>query len=316
MSISEPLPHAILDDSDSHLLQHYISSTSLTLAWDLETKVIWQDIVPQLAQQNPFLMHGILACAGLHLAYLYPDQERQYSIVAGIHQDIAMPLFRSVIASVDANNCHATLVFSHLLVIYSWASEKQDSRLLLVEAEGDDLLPPWLYFIRSGCSLLCKVWDCLESGPIKALVNAWGIPIKAPLSRTELVIHLLSAIPEESSPDAWLAEECKIYHDAAVELGTAFASTPLSTNYTTWDTLRIWPMYTKMEFFELLRTWHPGVLILLAHYYILLKKIEEHWYFEGRAKPLLSTVWRRLEPKWHQYIAWPLQEIGVNPTIP
>ena len=99
-------------------------------------------------------MHGILACAGLHLAYLYPDQERQYIIVAGIHQDIAMPLFRSVIASVDANNCHATLVFSHLLVIYSWASEKQDSRLLLVEAEGDDLLPPWLYFIRSGCSLL------------------------------------------------------------------------------------------------------------------------------------------------------------------
>lgn len=260
-------------------------------------------------------MHGILACAGLHLSYRCPAQAREYSIAAGIHQDIAMPLFRSTIAHADQENCHACLIFSHLLVICTWASEKQDERLLLVEADGDDVLPPWLYFLRSGCSLLCNVWDCIEAGPVKALALAWEIPIAAPKSKTDLVVNLLSAIPEPSSADAWPDEECKIYHDAAVELGKAFVSTPLTEEFTTWDALRIWPMYASVEFCTLLKSWHPGALILLAHYCILLQRVESHWYFDGRATRLLSTILRHLDVRWHQYIEWPLQEIGVSSVM-
>jgi hypothetical protein len=255
----------------------------------------------------------MLACAGLHLAYLYPGKEREYSIAARTHQDIAMPLFRSAIGKVNQDNCHACLVFSHLLVIYTWVSERQDERLLLVGADGEDILPPWLYFLRSGCSLFCHIWDDVETGPIKALALAWDLPVAPPKAKTDLVIRLLSALPAHSSPDAWLDEEYKIYHDSAVELGTAFAATPLSENYTTWDALRIWPMYASVDFFALLKSWHPGALILLAHYCILLQRVESNWYIEGRASRLLSTILHHLDSKWHQYIKWPLQEIGITP---
>lgn len=256
-------------------------------------------------------MHGLLACAGLHLAYLDPAQEREYSIRSGIHQDIGLPLFRSTIGNIDQDTCNAALAFTHLLVIYTWASEKQDERLLLVAPDGADILPPWLYFIRSGCSLLCNVWGCIETGPVKALASAWEIPIPALKSKTNLVVHLLSATPEQSSPDAWNVEACRIYHDAALELGKAFASSPLSENFTTWDALRIFPIYADVEYFALLKSWHPGALIILAHYCILLQRVQMHWYFEGRATRLLSTILSHLDAKWHQYIKWPLEEVGV-----
>jgi hypothetical protein len=315
LSINEPLSQVVLDGHDTRLLQHYITSTSLTISTDAETTTLWQDTVPRLARQHPFLMHGILACAELHLAYLYPAEERDHVLRASMHQELAMPIFRSAIANVDKDNCHAILAFSHALVIYTWASEKQDERLLLVEADRQDILPPWLYFLRGGCELFCKVWHQVETGPVWALASACGIPLVVPDSKTDLVVYLLSAIPEQTSPGAWTLEECKIYHDAAVQLGTAFSSTPPTEIFTTWDALRIWPMYISVEFYALLQRLHSGALILLAHFCILLQRVESHWYFEGRATRLLSTILRRLDRRWHHYIKWPLQEVGLSSVL-
>lgn len=277
--------------------------------------MLWQTTVPDIACQCPFLLHGILACAGLHLAHLYPAQEQEYTIAARKHQDIALPLFRKTVDNIDPDNCHAFFAFSHLLVIYTWAAEKHDDLLLLVSTDEEDTIPPWLYFLRNGCSLLCKVWDSIENGPVKALASAWEIPSAEPKAKTTLVTHLLSAVPDRTSPDSWSSEVCKIYLDAALELEKAFASTPASEYYTTWDALRIWPMYASVQFFALLKTWHPGALILLAHYCILLQRVESNWYFEGRASRLLLTILNHLDAKWHQYIKWPLQEIGVSQGV-
>lgn len=307
--IDEPLHNDMLDEPDTALLRHYITSTSLSIAPDAETKTLWQDVAPRLAHRHTFLMHGILACAGLHLAHLNPVQQREHAIRASSHQDRAMPLFRSAVANVDWDTCEAVFLFSHLLVIYSWASEKQDERLLLVQANGQDPLPPWLYFLRSGCSLLCNVWDRIESGPVRPLASAWEIPKAMRASEPEFMMKLLSVIPEQTSPDAWTVEECQIYRDAAAVLGRAFACTHPSEAFTTWDALRVWPMYSSVEFFELLQRWHPGALILLAHYCILLERVEWHWYFEGRATRLISTIIPRLDTRWHCYIQWPLEEI-------
>lgn len=309
-----PIPNN-LTEIETILFEHFITSTSLTLATNYETRVLWQTTVPRLAHKHRFLLHGLLACAGLHLAYLNPTQATEFTIAARSQQDIAMPLYRSAMNNVDVGNCDACLAFSHILVIYTWASEKEDERLLLVEPEGEDVLPTWLYFIRSGCSLMCHVWDDILAGPVEVLASQWDIPITPPTVRTDLVVHLFSAVPECSSPEAWPEEEIKIYRAAAVELGTAFACTPLVDNYTTWDTLRIWPMYASADFFALLRTWHPGALILLAHFCLLLQRVEKNWYFEGRASRLLFTILQHLDAKWHRYIQWPLGEIPIRPGM-
>jgi hypothetical protein len=302
----------LLDDSDNALLRHYISSTSITIA-DENSEALWQDTVPQLARRNPFLMHGILACSALHLAYKTPSHQLEYLVKATSHQHIAMPQFRSAIAHVNEENCHSVMVFSHLLVIYSFALESQDERLLIVDANGPDILPSWLHFLRNGCLMVCTVWDQIVAGPIKDLAEQWEVPVEVlEDGQTPLERYLLSVIPPQSAEDAWPEEVCRVYSETAIALGRAFSCTrALGGKLTTWDALRIWPMLISVEFIELLREWHPGALILLAHYCILLKKVESHWYFEGRATKLLSTIVHRMDLRWHCYIRWPLEEMEI-----
>jgi len=279
-----------------------------------DTETLWQVTVPELARQHSFLMHGMLACSALQLAYSNPAQHREYSIKASSHQDRAMSLFRPAITKVSKDNCDAVFAFSHLLIIYSFASEKEDERLLLVGAEGPDVLPSWLYFLRAGCSMLCSVWARLEAGPVKALAAGWEMPIKVSEDdKRHLVEYLISVVLSRDAQEAWPKGIRTVYHDAAVELAWAFSCMrALDESFTTWDALRIWPMRISGEYMDLLSIWHPGALILLAHYCILLQKVESKWYFEDRATRLLSTILRRLDERWHCYIKWPLEEIGLS----
>ncbi|KFY83763.1 hypothetical protein V500_09928 [Pseudogymnoascus sp. VKM F-4518 (FW-2643)] len=316
-SISGLLLQSQLDEIDSTLLQHYITSTSLSLTTDARTKTMWQVTVPRIASQFPFLLHGILACAALHLAYLDPGQGRELMIRGRVHQDRAMPLFRSAIESPNRDNCDAVFAFSHLLVIYSFAAEREDERLFLVESNALEVLPSWLYFIRSGCSMLCDVWDQLESGPVGSLVSAWEIPITfSEAGQEPLMDSLLSAIPLQGSEDSWSEDVCQIYRDAATELGVAFSCTQdPSAGFTAWDALRIWPMRISDAYLNLLSQHHPGALILVAYYCILLQRLDSHWYFEGRAKRLLFTAMSCLDRRWHHVVEWPLAEIEDMSSI-
>jgi hypothetical protein len=93
-------------------------------------------------------------------------------IRARTHQAKAMPLFRAAIAEVDSKNCHAVLIYTHLLVINSFASEDEDEKLFLGDTEDEETLPSWLFFLRTGCSMLCGVWNGIAEGPAKALASA------------------------------------------------------------------------------------------------------------------------------------------------
>jgi hypothetical protein len=108
---------------------------------------MWRDIVPQLAYQHEFLMHALLACTALHIAYLNPDQRSEFIIKARIHQDHAMPLFRAAVPNVESENCDPVSVFARLVSMTAFALDES----LFMVGEKEDKLPSWLFFIRSGC---------------------------------------------------------------------------------------------------------------------------------------------------------------------
>jgi hypothetical protein len=310
-----------LDESDIMLLKHYISCTCIcrNMITNLDMLRMWQVMVPRLARFHPFLMHGVLACSALHLSYQNPTRQREYMVKAAVHQDIAMPLYREAIANRNDDNCHAIFAFSHLIVIYSFATEKQDEQLFLVEANtlnSLDILPNWLYFLRSGCSTLCGFWEQLEVGPVKQLVEMWEIPDNDLDDEGRHVTdYLISVIPRSDSRQVWSDEEVLLYQEATIELGRAFSSARDISKFTTWDALRIWPMKISDEYISMVYRWHPGALIILGHYCILLQKIETHWYFEGRATRLLSSVLKCLDEEWHRYLRWPMEEIGISQPV-
>jgi hypothetical protein len=299
---------AKLDEVDRFLLRHYLNVTCWTIA-DLNTEIVWRTAIPELAYRNSFLLHGLLACAAIHLSseQLHPIE---YIVRATNHQKLAMPIFRAAISNPTTDNCHAVLAFAHLLVIYSFAAENEDERLFLADGDSLELVPSWLFFIRSGCSMLCSVWETILSGPVQNLANSWDIPILVLEDyRTPLIGHLLSAIPPQDSHYAWSLEECHIYHEATTELGLAFGASVVGELCTTWDVLRLWPLRVSTDYFRLLNSHHPGALILLAHYCLLIRKLDAKWYLKGRAKRLLSAITKFLDSRWQCYIRVPLSDI-------
>ncbi|PMD27151.1 hypothetical protein NA56DRAFT_676137 [Hyaloscypha hepaticicola] len=332
-SILKPSFYSSLSPSEADLLNQYLTSTSHSISTST-TEILWLTQIPQIAQQQPFLLHGILALSALHLFHLSPTKSPSLIITANTYQSLAMLLFHTAITNVTISNSEAVLVFSHLLALYSFASESQDEKLFLTSSSsslpninvpvdsdskhgggegGEDLLPPWLYFLRNGCSLLCTVWQHLESTPVAPLAKMWDIPLLIPSVPIPLLKHLFS-IPASSSSflPPWTPDELQFYEQAAHDLVSAFASAEVVGELTTWDALRVWPMQLSVPFIALINDGHPGALILLAHYCILLKRIEGYWYFEGRATRLLRSILRNLGREWWGFIQWPLEEIGIE----
>jgi hypothetical protein len=248
------------------------------------------------------------------MAYLNAPQQRTLLITAASHQELAMPLFRSAVAGVNEENCHAVFAFGHLLATCSFASEKEDERLLLVDPNGTNVLSNWLFFLRAGCELADSVWERVEKGPLRPLVCEWEDPIDVEEGRkTPFVEHLLTMMPSKDSDDCWPNEEYRIYENAAIELGYAFACAErLGENLNVWDALRIWPMRQDVEYMYLLNDWHSGALILFAHYCVLLNKMDRKWYLEGRSQRLMAHILHRLDAKWHCHIQWPIEKIGFH----
>jgi hypothetical protein len=280
------------------LVQHYRSSTSHTIAAAFHDELLWRDKVIWIAQAQPFLMLGIFSIASLHLSTLLPNQQREWTRRANEYQDEALPLFRAAIAAPSPDNCDAIFLFSHLLILNEFATDHLDQPLLLVCQSGEEgmAVPRWLHFMRSGCSMLCDVWDVVERGPCRQLVLGWDAAFHVNESYKAAVaarLFRITSLPLVIEP--WAEKVSNIYKDAAAELAVAFAlSEACSEQFNTMDALRIWPMRISEEFFQLLTEQHPASLVLLAQYCVLLRRIESEWYFQGRATKMLQSVREKL----------------------
>ncbi|PYH93899.1 hypothetical protein BO71DRAFT_354376 [Aspergillus ellipticus CBS 707.79] len=321
-----------LNTMDTALLEYYFQHTYKTFTRDEETDRIWRLVIPSMTHQNRFLLHGMLACTSLHRAYMStgdPTRKKTYLLRAYHHQDIALPQFRYAIEQPNRDNCDAILAFAYLLVVYSFGTDQPDSAesdldigsLLFVtgnagerHTEPDSILPNWLHILRGGCSMLCDVWGQLQEGPLRALTRAWEINLGEGRDLSCLD-RLMSVIPQGSvatgdSRTVWSEDITAIYRQAAIQLSQSFAfMRDHQGTLTTWDILRIWPMEVSLEYMALLHQGHPGALILLAYFCVLLRQLERHWHFEGRAALLIRAIQGHLSPEWLSFIDEPLEMV-------
>ncbi|KAL3420152.1 hypothetical protein PVAG01_08651 [Phlyctema vagabunda] len=314
----EELTTAMLSAGDRELLHHFTTSTYATMACNPGADQVWQVTAPTIAMKQPFLLHGILACAALHLASLHPQHRESYLFTAAQHQDQALSGFRQVVSvPVTEENGDAVYAFTNLLVVYVFASEDFDNSLLLVN--GDEGLPQWLNFIRNGCAMLGPVWMNVATGPMRVLISKAQATLECvtDVMAWEAIEYdprpLLSFIPPFESEFAWSEKDCMTYFKAAIELGKAFSCVDdMATTMSTWDAMHMWPMRLTDDFMLLLKDWHPAALILMAHYCVLLKGLENHWFFCNRSARMIRTIYSRLDENLRWTLVWPMQQCGVT----
>ncbi|KAJ5428821.1 transcriptional regulator family: Fungal Specific TF [Penicillium cf. griseofulvum] len=290
----ESSPYQTLVTSDAGLLDHYRNYTYKTLSCGPETDDVFRIIVPQLATQFPFLLHGILSCSSLHLASIDPANRAYYTIQSIRHEDQAAPAFRWATMHVDSKNSQAVLAFAFFLVIYALGSESNDQPLFLSNDNNQEDVPylEWIEILRNGCSMLCPVWTELTTSPLAPFTALWRDDLGVtPDLNDPLLIRLLSVIPDYE----FESNEYYIYRDSAVKLTQAFAFMERSgPSSTIWDALNSWPMHVSPEYLVLLKQNNPGALLLLAYYAMLLQPLEREWFLKGRVMKLIDEISRRL----------------------
>lgn len=300
-----------LDSVDCWILIQYFASTYKSFANDDETEHIWKDLIPALAYSNTFLLHGLLACTAQYMIHMNFPQRQELILRACSHQDHALPAFREAIDNPTSDNCDAIMTYSYLLVVYTFATSSatsSDSLLFVANSancpDKNLIVPLWLVFLRDGCVMLCDVWHMLENGPLAALTAAWESDIYDG-NDIPYWTHFSNIAREGTS---WSKDEVQIYGDASLLLARCFATMEQQKNdswVTTWKILGLWPMRVESEFMTLLYDRHPGALILLAYYCMILKKMERYWYFEGGAVKLMLSILSVLEERWHCFIREP-----------
>ena len=91
--------------------------TSKTVALRPDMQHVWSVIVPQIAYDHPFLMHGLIAAAAMHKAYLLPGQRDTYHDIAAYHQMVGLEGFRKSKSLISDENWKAHFCFSSLLAL-------------------------------------------------------------------------------------------------------------------------------------------------------------------------------------------------------
>jgi hypothetical protein len=104
----------------AELMHHFCTVTCNTIALREDARHVWKVVIPTEGYANKYVMHGILAIAAIHRAYLYPANKDKYTKASAYHLAAGLKDFRELISSpIDPNNwqpvfCFASMISMHL----------------------------------------------------------------------------------------------------------------------------------------------------------------------------------------------------------
>lgn len=137
---------------------HYIKYTSEATSVTFGGK-------SELGLSCDYLLHGMLATAAIHLAYLKPEHRAKYNQLSRQHQDLALGPFQRAMTSLTNDNVDCLFAYSTLLVVCSLASS--ESIPPQGSSEPSSRIADWVIFVR-GC----------RSISVAAQSDIGGLPIK------------------------------------------------------------------------------------------------------------------------------------------
>jgi hypothetical protein len=265
-------------------------------------------------------MHEILSLSALHLAHARPNQSTLYRNAAATHHGIALSLSQPQIANLTPENCHACFAFSTIVSIHAWASQGPNdpsSPFFASESSADSDLEqiPWVKLHRGSRAVIRAVWPWVETGPLSSVFKPWKeldtfqlAPLD-PVERKHLN-DLAEAWKTRSACQIPVPLERKEVLEATLQtLQRAFSLSTYTPEISRLAVTISWMTLIPEEFVQLVEERVPEALLLVAHYCVLLKRLENMWWVKGKAENLLQTVRAALGDGWERWLQWPICEV-------
>ncbi|KEQ94916.1 hypothetical protein AUEXF2481DRAFT_227272 [Aureobasidium subglaciale EXF-2481] len=329
------------------LLHHFVTHTAKTLSDQTEHQHIWQTAVVQIAFKHKFLMHGILAVAGLHVSVTRQCEEDDLSMLAANHQDLGLQGFRSALENFNSENCEALFAFSILVACYIIASSgtRLNPNLTTGSVFNEVLLGAvvdWIRIFRGTDHIARRGKMWLEDGPLAPLlVDSAFCQITQPIDdkavKEDEYLASLQQLWHPGTPSMVQdvsSEEAAIYDEALHYLREAYgrmSRAKAPPNNCTWCYAKsaqtdnphqfispivagyFWFVQVPVEFFEMLEQHKTVALVLLVHQGVLIKRVGNLWWNRTPAFKVASSVNSTIPSEYHAWLEWPNQEIEYDP---
>jgi hypothetical protein len=296
---------------DMELLHHWTTVTCQA-SMDFATAIeLHRTTVVQMGFEYPFLMHLLLAMAARHLVYLRPRKQSTYRHAADTHAASGLSLFQLEIANLTTKNCHACFAFSTSLGLFAWASQELDKPSALFFKPSSNYQAAdirWVNLHRGTSTILRELWPVLESGPCHVLFDDWkGLDPDRPdpLHRDDEK-HLRGLagawkdLPEKQKEilDTNLKVTIRSLSMVDIHLGPSKLASGIS-----------WFSHISDEFIQMLSEKTPEALLIVCYYCVVLKRLGETWWMNGKAENLLRTVMTELGGGWETWTRWPMEKV-------
>lgn len=289
-------------------MHHY---TTVLSALGVREKVahLWRYYIPQQALNHKFLLHGLLAFAALHLAYLNPDSSNKYIRLCDKHQGVAVERFRSILSSpFDPELADALFALSAILSISSMGRSCALSETTSMDM--DDVSE--LFNLTKGIANMIQLArERIEQGPLAEMLEKStyppGIKVNLPIrveSRFEALRYMLGTY----GLDQEALEHCQ---NALTELEDIYKIIVYFSSRTDIEinVVSQWQVRVSMGYVRLIQDRSPPALVILAYYAASVTAIRSAWYTQNWAELTLRGITELLEENMQQWLQWPMQQL-------
>lgn len=174
---------------DLRLLQHFLRRTCSQMSFDQKRILIWKQVIPDLAAKEEFLMHLLLALAGVHFLLerlptgqgneedsVVEEQEMDSISLSDIveHHQKGLQGLRAALATLSPATAEVICCGSTLLVGFAFASLRiralDSFRRPSESGDNGRLQLDWLHLIRGLVSIMAQQWLTLKTGRLRSLL--------------------------------------------------------------------------------------------------------------------------------------------------
>ncbi|KAL2811412.1 hypothetical protein BJX63DRAFT_276304 [Aspergillus granulosus] len=221
------MPFCRSDTRDLELYCHFQIYTSTTLAQPVSLERLYREDIPSLSVAFPFVGHGLLSIAYIHLASLSPqDTSKKLLAESAFHVNQALPGYLETIKNITEDNSSPLFSFALFVVLFAFANSSEESGVLLQAARSQPYLPEETVrnlgttaarVARSIQNIFGIFWRCqhwISSGPLSPVIRRYLPPTLSDSSMEWIRVEdqqlaRLSRLWEEE-PTTALAHSCAL----------------------------------------------------------------------------------------------------------
>lgn len=276
---------------DLKLMYHYTTHVSRTITGaGISDTDIWNNDIPMLAFEYPFLMHALLAFSATHLS----RTESGLDACVTQHRGDALRLLREAILNIDSDNTDALVASALILIMDSLANASVPS---LTSTKS---LPAsaWIFHVKGAATILTAVWPLTEAsrfykfisvdlGDLGDIINEKSqLTRNNPLMYADLECH-----------DSSIADLFPVPINSPYLITLAYLNKLHKERYKADFILRIFafPALLEKEFLGLLMVGDVKAMRIMQSYYKLLRSFtmemkDKVWFLEGVSSVLPVDV--------------------------